>query len=320
MPIPPVDLSKLKTYSIRKRGHKVASSRHAALPAAGASFRDWWEGLPPYLGASQLQRAVEAIVAAHAAGRPVVWALGAHVVKVGCGPLVADLMRRGIVTAVAMNGATAIHDFELAAFGETSEEVADTIRDGRFGMVRETAEFFGEAVREASRGDLGLGAAIGKVLAGLPEAARSDSILVAAHTLGIPATVHVALGTDTVHMHPQVDPAALGAASATDFRICCAVACRLGAEPPGAAGGVWCNIGSAVVLPEVFLKAVAVARNLGHDLDAMTAVNLDMQSHYRPRQNVIGRPVTRGRGIEVIGHHEILLPLIRQALIERIPL
>lgn len=313
----PVDLSRLRTFSIGARGHKVSVAGLARLPARGVSFREWWDGLPEFLGASELRAAVDAIVAARRADRPVVLAMGAHVIKVGCSPIVVDLIRRGIVTAIAMNGATAIHDVELALFGETSEEVADTIRDGRFGMVRETADFFAAAAaRGAKDGKTGLGAAVGALLREQSAPQAEHSVLAAASAAGIAATVHVALGTDTIHMHPQVDAASLGAASGIDFRIACSVVAGLGASGPAGPGGVWCNVGSAVILPEVFLKAVSVARNLGHDLDAMTTVNLDMIRHYRPRQNVIGRPVTRGRGHEVVGHHEITLPLLRQAIIE----
>ncbi len=313
----PVDLSRLKTWSIGQRAHQVAVEGLAGLPPRGASFGDWWAALPHFLGATQLRAAVEAILAARRAERPVVMALGAHVVKVGCSPIVVDLLRRGLITDVALNGATAIHDVELALFGETSEEVSDTLRDGRFGMVRETAEFFAEALALPDVvTKTGLGAALGDLLRrrGAPHAAHS--ILAAAHEHGAAATVHVALGTDTIHVHPNVDAGRLGAASGLDFRIACAVVCRM-AAPRGKPGGVWCNVGSAVVLPEVFLKAVAVARNLGHDLDGLRAVNLDMTRQYRPGQNVIGRPVAAGCGHEIIGHHELLLPLLRQALIEQ---
>ena len=321
----PVDLSSIRSYAIRERGHKVRAAQQAGCPPRGAAFAQWWESLPPYLGAASLRKLAQAIVAARQAGRGVAWALGAHVVKVGCAPIVIDLIQKGWVSAVAMNGATAIHDFELATFGETSEEVADTIRDGRFGMVRETADFFAEAIRAAAQEGRGLGAAVGRLLHERRPAAGAASgpadrfgrgILGAAFAAGIPATVHVAFGTDTIHMHPQIDAAALGAATAVDFRLACAVVGGLGAASGGAVGGVWCNIGSAVLLPEVFLKAVSVARNLGHNLDAMITANLDMQSHYRPRENVIGRPVSKGHGLQIVGQHEILLPLLRQAIVE----
>jgi hypothetical protein len=320
----PIDLSKLRTYSIGERGHKVAVSGLAGLPGPGARFAEWWESLPGFLGAAELRAVRDVIVAARRGGRPVAFAMGAHVVKVGCSPIVVDLIRRGVVTAVAMHGATAIHDAELALFGETSEEVGETLRDGRFGMVAETAAFFAEALGdgpEARATRVGLGRAIGEALRARGGPHVEHSILAAAAEAGIAATVHVAIGTDTVHMHPSVDAGALGAASGVDFRIICGVVAEMGAGhgPEARAtrvGGVWCNIGSAVILPEVFLKAVAVARNLGHDLDAMHAVNLDMMRHYRPGQNVIGRPVLAGHGHEVIGQHEVVLPLLRQGIVE----
>lgn len=314
----PIDLSKLSTFSIRARGHKVDAARLAELPEKGATFAAWFGGLPHYLGAESLTRAVEAVVSAHRGGRGVALALGAHVVKVGCGPIVADLIRRKIVTAIAMNGATAIHDFELATFGATSEEVGDTIKDGSFGMVRETADFFSRAAADGAKGDTGLGTACGRLMVASKPPHMAASILAAAAQAGIPATVHVAHGTDTIHMHPQVDAGALGTASGIDFRICCSTVASLAAAQKGGDCGVWCNVGSAVILPEVFLKALAVARNLGHDLDHLTTVNFDMLNHYRPRQNVVGRTVQAGRGLTVIGQHEILLPLFRQAVIETI--
>jgi len=311
----PVDLSQVKTYSVAARGHKVETAGLARLPKRGASFRAWWKSLPDYLGAANLRRAVEAIATARRGGRRVVFAMGAHVIKVGCSPIVVDLIERGFVNAIAVNGATAIHDVELAIFGETSEEVADTIHDGRFGMVRETPDFFAAAAKRGAAG-AGLGAAIGGTLHELRPPFGRHSVMLAAHRAGIPATVHVAIGTDTIHMHPQLDPAALGRSSGIDFRLACAVVGELGASRRNGPGGVWVNVGSTVILPEVFLKAVAVARNLGHNLDAMRTVNLDMLRHYRPHQNVLTRPVGKGHGIEVVGHHEVTLPLLRQALVE----
>ncbi len=313
----PIDPSGLKTFSIGERRHKVGLDGLAQLPPPGVSVGEWVASLPPLLGASEFRAVLDAIVAARQADRPVVFAMGAHVVKVGCGPVVADLIRRGIVTAVAGNGATAIHDVEAACTGQTSEDVAETLRDGRFGMVRETADFFAAAAAAGAQDGIGLGAAVGRMLVEQQTPHADVSIFAAAHRAGIPATVHVAVGTDTVHMHPQMDAAALGQATMIDFRLACSVVADLAAAEPDGAGGVWCNLGSAVVLPEVFLKAVAVARNLGADLDAMVTANFDMLGQYRSRENVVRRPPQPGRGHEVIGQHEILLPLLRQALIER---
>lgn len=313
----PIDPAALKTYSIRDRAHKAETGAFAKLPAPGASVAELIDSLPRFLGAERFRAVVDAIEAARGAERPVVFALGAHVVKVGCGPIVIDLIERGIVTAVAMNGATAIHDLEIATVGQTSEEVADTIRSGMFGMVEETAQLVGAALDMADMEGCGFGSALGHTLVHSRPAYLNHSILSAAIQAEIPLTVHVAVGTDTVHMLAPIDGAKLGQATMTDFRILCAVVRDLCASSGGKVGGVWCNVGSAVVLPEVFLKAVAVARNLGADLDPMHTANFDMIRHYRPGQNVVGRTVVPGHGHEVIGHHEIMLPLLRQALIER---
>lgn len=314
----PADLRRIRTYSVRQREHKVHLPQFAKLPGVGASAAELIAALPDFLGARALRAVVDAIVAAHRAGRPVVAALGAHVVKVGCAPIIIDLMERGVVTALAFNGATAIHDAELALLGATSEEVARTIRDGTFGMVEETMSFFADVCTLADREALGLGASAGRLLVERRAPNAELSMLTAAHRLGVPVTVHVALGTDTIHMYDAVDGGRLGAASMRDFKLLCAVVADLQARSAGEPGGVWCNIGSAVILPEVFLKAVSVARNLGADLDALITANFDMQRHYRPRENVITRPVAPGNGHEVVGQHEILLPLLRQAIIEKL--
>ncbi len=350
--IRPVDLAGLKLHSIHERQHIAEIGAFARTPAPGASFAEWFASLPGFLGADRLRAAVDAIVAARSAGRPVIFALGAHVVKVGCGPILIDLMNRGVITAVVGHGATAIHDVEVAMIGATSEDVADTIRDGRFGMVRETAEFFARAARVAAETRSGYGAAIGRLINEMNLPHATLSVLAAAARLGLPATVHVAIGTDTVHMPAIADGAHIGAATLTDFRILCEVIAgmsasaepstrgRGGTDPDvhrdfvGASAaegthkkelvratqpsGVWCNVGSAVLLPEVFLKALSVARNLGADLDHLVTINLDQLRHYRPAQNVVGRPVAKGRGLDITGHHELLLPLLRQAIIERL--
>jgi hypothetical protein len=311
----PLDWTRLRLHSRAQREHKVSAAALARCTPAGASFHDWFEGLPRFLAVEELRLVVAAIVAARRAGRPVVLAFGGHVIKTGCSPLIVDLIERGLVTALATNGSGAIHDLELAETGATSEEVGDTIRDGRFGMVRETCERMNAAASLGAQG-VGLGRALGELLHNGAAPYRAASLFAAAYRAGIPVTVHVALGTDTVHMHPQADGAAIGAASLLDFRMLCAVVAELGAAAPGAAGGVWLNVGSAVIMPEVFLKAVSVARNLGHSLAGLHTANFDMLRHYRPTQNVLTRPVEPGHGHALVGPHELLLPLLRQAVLE----
>lgn len=310
-----LDWARLRLRSRGERTHKVNVEALGGTPPPGCSFGEWLAALPQFLGATELRRTVAAVVAARRAGRPVVFGFGGHVIKTGCGPLVVDLIRRGVITAVATNGSGAIHDLELAEAGHTSEEVAETIRDGTFGMVHETCERLNAAARLGAEG-VGLGGALGQLLSGGSAPYRQYSVFAAAHQAGIPATVHVAVGTDTVHMHPAADGAAIGAATMIDFRTICEVVADMDAGGDGAAGGVWLNFGSAVILPEVFLKAVSVARNLGFALRGMHTANFDMLPHYRPMQNVVTRPVERGCGHAVVGQHEILLPLLRQALVE----
>jgi hypothetical protein len=239
----------------------------------------------------------------------VVFALGGHVVKCGLSPTIIDLVRRGFVSAIAMNGATAIHDLEIALAGHTSEDVAESIKDGSFGMARETAETFAAACGLASAQRIGLGEALGRTIADDRCRHRKFSILSAGLECGIPVTVHVAVGTDIVHMYPPLSGRELGEATLEDFKRVAAVVAKLD-------NGVWVNVGSAIVLPEVFLKAVSLARNQGYALKNITAANLDMIQHYRPRVNVVGRPVARG--ISLTGHHEILLPLLHAALISSV--
>lgn len=317
-PYQPIDPKRIKTIPIRDRSHKASVCSVAGLPEAGASSAELLASMPDYLGAKSLHAVIESIVEARLHDRPVVVAFGAHLLKVGCGPILVDLIHRGVIQALACNGACAIHDVELATTGETSEEVAETIRDGTFGMVSETMSFFDDVASLARDQSIGFGAAVGQLLIERKAPHRSQSVFAAAHEAGIPACVFVAIGTDTVHASPNADGAALGEASLRDFRLICDVVSDLGAATGGSVGGVWLNIGSAVILPEVFLKAVSVARNLGADLDCMTTANFDMIRHYRPSENVVRRPVLAGRGHEVVGHHEILLPLLRQGIIERL--
>lgn len=309
-----LDLNRLRFRSIRERAHKVAISALGRPTDAGASFSEWLDALPDFLAVKELKAVARAVVAASRAKKPVVFAFGGHVIKTGCAPLVADLIARGFVTAVATNGSGAIHDLELAETGATSEEVADTIKDGTFGMVTETCAWMNAC---AARGrTIGLGKAVGEHIAGGDAAYREHSILAAAFRAGIPATVHVALGTDTVHVHPEADGAAIGEATLRDFRTLAGVVHAMGTTAGEETGGVWLNFGSAVIMPEVFLKAFSVARNLGADMSRVETASFDMIRHYRPTENVVRRPVSPGRGHTVVGHHELMLPLLRQAILE----
>lgn len=310
-PVRPLSLRGVRTYPLRERKSKVQLSDFARPHEPGASFRELWDRLPRLLATDQLRRLVDDIAAARGKAKPILWGLGAHVIKVGLSPLIVDLMERGFVTGLALNGAGIVHDFELAVAGQTSEDVSAGLGSGAFGMARETGEEINRAIRSANRGGLGLGAAVGRYIERRRAPHREVSLLATAWRLGIPATVHVAIGTDIVHMHPACDPAALGRTSHLDFRTFAAHVARLGG------GGVYLNVGSAVLLPEVFLKAVTLARNLGHDVSDFATANFDFIQSYRPRTNVVERPTAGvGRGYSLTGHHEILLPLLAAALVE----
>ena len=310
--IPPINVSDLKTYPLKKRYSKVRVSDFARPWQRGGSFQTFCATLPDILAVKTLRAVAGAIVQAHRKKRPVIAGIGAHVVKVGLAPIIIDLMERGIVTAVAMNGAGIIHDFEIALWGQTSEEVDAEIDDGRFGMAEETGRVLNEAIVRGAKDGAGLGEAVGHYInrskGEFPN--RTASIVAAGARLGIPVTVHVALGTDIIHMHPSADGASIGATSLLDFR-------RLAAVVAGMEGGVYVNVGSAVILPEVFLKTVSLGRNLGHPLSNITTVNMDFLSHYRPQTNVVRRPTQKGgKGYSLTGHHEIMLPLLAAAVME----
>jgi hypothetical protein len=312
--IAPINVSDLKTYPLNKRHSKVRVSDFARPWRRGGSFSLFYRALPDILAVKTLRAVARAIAQAHRKRRPVIVGIGAHVIKVGLTPILVNWMEQGLVTAVAMNGAGIIHDFELALMGHTSEEVDDEIDAGRFGMAEETGRMLNDAIVEGHRRDQGLGEAVGHYLnrakGRFPN--RATSVLAAGTRLGIPVTVHVAVGTDIIHMHPSADGAAIGATSLLDFRRLAAVVARM-------EGGVYLNIGSAVVLPEVFLKTVSLGRNLGHSLTNITTVNMDFLSHYRPLTNVVRRPTQKGgRGYSLIGHHEIMLPLLVAAVAEEL--
>lgn len=308
------DFSRLKTVPIAQRTNKVDPSLLAHPPGADPSFTAFWDSLPDILAAKDL-RTVARQVAQAAGRRGVVAMLGGHVIKVGLGPLLRELIQRGVITHLALNGSAAIHDFELAAYGGTSEDVAAGLADGTFGMVEETGREMNAAIADGARARKGMGEALADYLARRPQlAAREVSVLLAAAERAIPVTVHAALGADIIHQHPAADGAALGATSYRDFK-------RLAASLPTLHdGGVVLNIGSAVVMPEVFLKALTVARNLsGGKPTGFTACDCDMQRHYRPRMNVVERPtLAGGRGIQLTGHHEILIPLIAWAVLREL--
>jgi hypothetical protein len=270
------------------------------------------ESMPDILASKDFRKVVDAICTARTEGRPVVLAIGGHVIKVGLGPLISDLIDKGIVTAVVMNGAAAIHDLEVALISETSEDVAHGLKDGRFGMAHETGNAFAEASEQAASSDKGLGEALGEWLSRAGPPHMESSVLFRTFRACVPCTVHVAMGADIVHMHPEMDGAATGKATMNDFHLLTSVLGDL-------EGGVFVNMGSAVLLPEVFVKALNLARNLGHGVDRFTAVNMDMIQHYRPGVNVVKRPTgTGGEGYAITGHHEIMLPLLAVAILERL--
>jgi len=305
------DLSGVRTYPLASRASKARVEDFARPVERGASFKAWFDSLPAILGAQDLRRVVQAIVDARARDGGIIWGLGAHVVKTGVSPVLIDLMRRGFVSAVALNGAGIIHDFEIALSGATSEDVDESLGPGRFGMAEETGVLLNDAIcRGAERGQ-GLGQAVAAFLADRNPPHADRSLAVTAHRLGIPLTVHVAMGTDIIHMHHTASGAATGDTSLRDFRFFASCVARLRA-------GVYLNCGSAVILPEVFLKAVALARNQGISLEGLTTVNIDFLRMYRPHTNVVTRPVagTGGTGISLVGHHEVLIPLLAAAIIE----
>jgi hypothetical protein len=308
------DFARLKTVPIARRSNKVDPSQLAHPPGSDMSFAAFWNALPAILAAQDVRFVVDAIVRA-TGRRGVVAMLGGHVIKVGLGPLLIELMRRKAVTHVAMNGSAAIHDFELAAFGGTSEDVAAGLGDGTFGMAEETGREMNAALSRGAASHQGAGEALAEYLRARKELpGRAVSVLVACAQLGVPVTVHAAVGAEIIHQHPTADGATIGATSHRDFK-------RLaGALPDLDDGGVVLNLGSAVVMPEVFLKALTIARNLhGGKPTKFTACDCDMQRHYRPRVNVVERPtLAGGRGIQLTGHHEILFPLITWAVLSQL--
>lgn len=315
----PLSFQKLRTYPLASRPNKVHFKQFARPHKAGDSFADFLESLPRVLAAEDLLNIRDAILNARSARKAILWGIGGHVIKVGLGPLLIDLMNRGFVSGIAMNGAALVHDFEIALVGATSEDVEALLSDGKFGMAEETGLFLNEAALGAQRSKIGLGEAAGKFLYSPRLRAKhlDSSVLAHAYRAKIPVTVHLAIGTDIPHMHRSASGEALGAATHHDFRLFCALVKEM--HP----GGVYLNWGSAVILPEVFLKAVTVVRNLSVRLAPITTANFDFIQHYRPTQNVVKRPTsafrrggTDSKGYALTGHHEILFPLLAAALVE----
>jgi deoxyhypusine synthase len=308
----PLDFSKVRTYTVTKRLSKVQTSLLGKKIKKGASARVLIRGLPDLLAAANLKAIASKIADCHRKNQTVLLGMGAHPIKVGLSPLIIDFMERGIIDALALNGAGVIHDFEIAYMGETSEDVAATLTDGSFGMGEETGAFLNQAISEGSKNQFGIGAAVGQAINKNRLPHRRFSILAAAAKLGIPVTSHIAIGTDIIHMHPKADGKALGDCSLRDFRTLTSVVATLD-------GGVYLNFGSAVILPEVFLKAVSLARNLGHPVRNLTTVNLDFLQHYRPLTNVVNRPTMNGgKGYHLTGHMEIMVPLLFTAVLEEL--
>jgi len=307
----PMSFSGLKTIPIQARGGKVRVEHFAKPHAGGGSISTWLDSLPHILAADSLRSVVAALVEARARKKMIIWGLGGHVIKCGLAPILIDLMKRRYATAFALNGAAAIHDFEIAIAGHTSEDVEAVLPDGSFGAAEETGREFNAALKH----ETGFGEALGKRLDEIADPQYAlDSLLLQAYANATPVTVHVAIGTDTPHTHPSANGDALGRATHHDFRLLCSLVKEIHD------GGVYINVGSAVVLPEVFLKAVSVVRNLGNPLTDFTTVNFDFLQHYRPKLNVVERPHAGagGHGYSITGHHEIMIPLLAAALIERL--
>jgi hypothetical protein len=308
----PISLKRIKTYSINKRKSKVSLSSVASPFVKGETFGTFLGKLPGILAAGDFKAVAKAVAGARKKNKPVILGMGAHPIKVGLSPILIDLMEKGIVTAIAANGASIVHDFELSYVGHTSEDVGRELCTGSFGMASETGTYLNKAIRAGVKKGYGIGKAVGEMIQAGRFPFKDKSIFASAFRLDIPATVHVAIGTDIIHMHPEANGSAIGEGSFTDFKLLISVVSDL-------EGGVYINLGSAVILPEVFLKALTVARNLGSKVEDITTVNMDFIQHYRPRMNVLQRPtIGRGASYALTGHHEIMFPLLAAAIIEEI--
>ncbi|NTU41531.1 MAG: hypothetical protein HGA78_00450 [Nitrospirales bacterium] len=306
----PLDLSRLKRYSVTERMSKASVDLAGKPHTKGGGFRSFMDSLPDYLAVKGLKAAVRAIVSARKNNRPVILGMGAHPIKVGLSPLIRDLMQKGIITALATNGAAIIHDFEISFIGQTSEDVEKELITGAFGMALETGQRVNEAINRGVERGSGIGRSMGEYIASSDFPHKGQSIFGQAFSLNIPASVHVAMGCDIIHMHPEADGARIGEGSLRDFRLLTSVVADL-------EGGVYLNLGSAVILPEVFLKALTSVRNLGHRVEDFTTVNMDFVQHYRPKENVLRRPtLMKGRAVALTGHHEIMFPLLHAMVME----
>jgi deoxyhypusine synthase len=306
----PVSLKSVKTYSLCARASKVSVKSFSRAPVKGDSLKTFLEKLPDAFAAGDFRSVVKAIVSARQEGRPVILGMGAHPIKLGLAPVIIELMKRDVLSAIATNGAAIVHDFEIALVGHTSEDVAAELCNGSFGMAQETGRAINLAMRKGVRKGYGIGKSLGEYISKGAFKYKEESLFSNAYELGVPTTVHVAIGTDIIHMHPEADGATIGKGSMIDFKLLAAVIADL-------EGGVYINLGSAVVLPEVFLKALNVARNLGNKVEDITTVNMDFIQHYRPKENVLKRPTSmKGRNFALTGHHEIMFPLLAAAIIE----
>jgi len=312
--VEPFDLNRIRSYPLKDRESKVSVSALGRPHARGAALSQFLDGLPAILGAQDLRDLAKAIVQARGRRAAVLWGLGGHVIKTGLAPILVDLMDRGLVTGVALNGAGIVHDFEIALSGSTSENVQAQLDKGAFGMAEETGQGINQAINDGVASGLGIGESLGRYLSHLDPPYSGCSLLLQAFLRKIPVTVHVTIGADIIHSHPSVSPSDLGEGTHRDFRLFASLVARLNE------GGVYLNCGSAVTLPEVFLKCVSLVRNSGEPLRNFTTANLDFIQHYRPTENVVKRPVAKGgRGIAITGHHEIMIPLLAAWLVELSP-
>lgn len=308
-----IDLAKIKTISIHKRKSKVSLEQNAQPVSSGCSFREFWDSLPDILKSRDLRELVDRINQAVKNSSPVILMMGAHVIKTGLNPVIIDLMENAVIQGLVMNGACCIHDVELAYFGKTSEDVSINLKDGMFGMVKETADIINTIAKKGCRERVGFGEAVGKMIQKQNPPYIANSIIAHAYKLGIPVTIHVALGTDIVHQHPSCEGSAIGEISMRDFRILAHVLSQLDDN------GVVLLFGSAVILPEVFVKALSIARNISGSIKGFTTACFDMKDHYRVNENVLKRPVSDGgKSYKITGHHEIMLPLFAAAIKEKL--